>query len=367
MAAAGCSLKRCGLEEKTVFLLESKKIRSSYDVLRLTPIDLVQLLDVPLAAARDIIRTVSSRLARKAERTTALHMKEAELKDPRSVKTGFETLDKALKGGLRAGTVTELVGPPGSCKSQFCIQVALFATLPRNLGGLDGKVLYFDAENHFRAERLVQMAQARFPERYLTLPLLKKLLRRVLVAPLPTLSHLESLLPNLEKAILEHDVRGIVIDNIALLAKTEYPPAETVKRQGVLGEVASHLKRVACAYRIPVVIVNQATSVREGSYGANGSDIGVMRVKARQGMDDCSAALGPKWAHYINTRISLVYKGAEGAGVLNLVKSPFAPEMTLAFTSAKGGLYEVGDEFDGRAVEGRGAELERHRGVLQYL
>ena len=124
-----CSLKRSGLEEKTVFLLESKKIRSAYDLLRLTPIDLVQILNVSLSDAREIVRTVSARLARRVERTTALHVKEAEVRDPRSVRTGLETLDEALKGGLRAGTVTELVGPPGSCKSQLCMQVALFATL----------------------------------------------------------------------------------------------------------------------------------------------------------------------------------------------------------------------------------------------
>ena len=64
--------------------------------------------------------------------------------------------------------------------------------------------------------RLVQMAQARFPDRYLTLPLLHKLLGRILVSPLPSLSHLEGLLPNLERFVLEHDIRGIVIDNIAV-------------------------------------------------------------------------------------------------------------------------------------------------------
>ncbi len=323
MTSCHASLKRSGLEDKTIFLLESKKFRDAHDVLRYSPIDLVQVLDIPLARAKvspttahllhsgcrfdplpsarlafdsselnwsrdpfqprpfdlalhpfipflllslarqEIIDTVSSRLASKVERTTALHMKQAELDDPRSVKTGLGTLDALLKGGLRAGTITEFVGPPGACKSQLCLQASLFATLPCRLGGLEGKVLYFDAENHFRAERLVQMAQNRFPERYLARPLLDKLLAHVLVSSVTSLSHLESMLPNLERTILEHAVRLIVVDNIAVLARTEYSPAETVARQQALGKVASSLKKVACAYRIPVVIANQVMSSGE--------------------------------------------------------------------------------------------------------
>lgn len=202
--------------------------------------------------------TVSSRLVKKVERTTALHMKVAEQEDPRSVKTGVEALDEVLKGGLRAGTITEFVGPPGTRKSQLCLQVALFATLPKQLGGLDGKALYFDAENHFRVERLVQLAQVKFPDRYLALPLLNKMLHQILVSNVSTLSDLEGLLPNIERTVLEHDIRVIIIDNIAVLARMEYTgSSDIIARQKVLGKIASSLKKVACYYRIPIVIGKQ--------------------------------------------------------------------------------------------------------------
>jgi len=330
MTSCHASLKRSGLEDKTVFLLESKKFRDAHDVLRYSPIDLVQVLDIPLARAKEIIDTVSSRLASKVERTTALHMKQAELDDPRSVRTGLDTLDSLLKGGLRAGTITEFVGPPGSCKSQLCLQASLFATLPRRLGGLEGKVLYFDAENHFRAERLVQMAQNRFPERYLAKPLLDKLLAHILVASVSSLSHLESMLPNLERTILEHAVRLIVIDNIAVLARTEYSPAETVARQQALGKIASSLKKVACAYRIPVVIANQVMSTVDGL----NKDIGAMKL-----LPSMQAALGAKWAHYVNTRAFLLHTG--GRGALQLAKSPFAPETRILFAASEQGVREL--------------------------
>ena len=356
------SLKRCGLKDQTIYLLESKKIRTAYDVLRLSTIDLVQLVGVSYARAKEIRESVSTRICHKIDRTTAMHMKEVEQKDPRSVKTGIRTLDDVLKGGLRAGTITELVGPPGSCKSQLCLQVALFATLPRHLGGLDGRVLYFDTKNHFCVDRLVQMAQSRFPDRYLTLPLLNKLLSQILVSNLFTLSELDSLLPNIERVVLEHNIRTIIIDDIAVLARTEYAASETIERQRVLGKIASHLKKVACAYRIPVLIVNQVMSVRDESTNLNRKIGSSMKLSPE--MHHYNAALGAKWAHYVNTRLALQHTGLEGW--LNVVKSPFAPETRIQFRANELGLEErVHAEVVHHQVS---PQLDRiHRDLVEYL
>ena len=379
------SLRRCGLEERTIFLLESKKIKTSHDVLRLTPLDLVQVLDVPLARAREIVSTVGSSVARRVARTTALHMKEEETRDPRSARTGLDTLDAILNGGVRPGTITEFVGPAGSGKSQVCMQVAVFATLPQNLGGLDGKVLYFDAETHFRPERIAQIARARFPDRFASLPPLQKLLSRVLVSEVSSLSHLESLLPNVERAVLEHSIRCIVIDNIAVLARTEFTSSEDlVARQDILGRIASRLKKVACAYRIPIVVTNQIMSLRspanhnprakeKGGDRKLGAKIGgIMRpICPEVAHEHYTAALGAKWAHYISTRVSLTHSPLTG-GRLFLIKSPFAPETALSFKAGDEGLVEVKGGNGGS--EGVGADPPVMRGLghqqrtaLQYL
>jgi RAD51-like protein 1 len=382
------SLRRCGLNEKVVFLLESKKIRTAYDVLRLSPLDLVQLVGVPLVRAEEIRRSVSSSLSSKLDRTTAMHMKEVEQRDPRSARTGVRALDEALKGGLRAGTITEIVGPPGSCKSQVCLQVALLAALPRNLGGLEGKVLYFDGGNHFRVERLAEMSQARFPDA--SSSDLNALLRQILVSNLFTLSDLEGLLPNLERTVLEHNIRTIIIDDIAHLARTEYTARESIfERQRVLGKIASHLKKVACDYRIPVLIVNQVMSVRDfrGSHGnGNGKannvndHIGsVMRISPEMDTLHYNTALGAKWAHYINTRITFLRHsftsggGSTVGGRMHLVKSPFAPETTIHFRTTRLGVTETEEEeqqqeeeenyFDAGAMD-----ISVHRPLLlEYL
>ena len=69
------------------------------------------------------------------------------------------------------------------------------------------------------------------------------------------------------------------------------------------------------------MVVNQVMSVRENRGGDVNRNIDAMQL-VTEGLQEYSAALGAKWAHYINTRISLMYNGT--TGVLRLVKSPFA-------------------------------------------
>lgn len=38
---------------------------------------------------------------------------------------------------------------------QFCLKLALLASLPANYGGLDGQVMYIDVESKFSSKRLL--------------------------------------------------------------------------------------------------------------------------------------------------------------------------------------------------------------------
>ncbi len=51
------------------------------------------------------------------------------------------------------------------------------------------------------------------------------------------------------------------------------------------------------------------------------------------------AALGAKWAHYVNTRAFLLHTGSRG--VLHLAKSPFAPEARIHFAADSNGVTEL--------------------------
>lgn len=72
---------------------------------------------------------------------------------PAFLSTTLSALDEALHGGVACGSLTEITGPPGCGKTQFCIMMSILATLPTNMGGLEGAVVYIDTESAFSAER----------------------------------------------------------------------------------------------------------------------------------------------------------------------------------------------------------------------
>jgi RecA/RadA recombinase len=67
--------------------------------------------------------------------------------------TSLKELDKALGGGIPFSSITELVGPTRSGKTQFCLTLSMLTTLPETMGGLGGGVCYIDTERSFNADR----------------------------------------------------------------------------------------------------------------------------------------------------------------------------------------------------------------------
>lgn len=85
----------------------------------------------------------------------------------------------------------------------------------------------------------------------------------------------------------------IVIDSIAALARTDYGARGVADRQRMLGQQASRLKALAESFRIPVLVTNQVTT----AVGREGGGL--------------VAALGPMWAHAVNTRLVLAAQQGE--------------------------------------------------------
>lgn len=69
-------------------------------------------------------------------------------------------LDALMGGGLAPGESLELVGPPGSGKTQLALHSALNAQLPPSLGGPGGVALFIDAEGALVRSRLEELAVA---------------------------------------------------------------------------------------------------------------------------------------------------------------------------------------------------------------
>ncbi|CAI2374375.1 unnamed protein product [Moneuplotes crassus] len=67
--------------------------------------------------------------------------------------------DPFLDAVFGLGEVTEIVGPSGCGKGQIGYQLCLNVQTPKELGGIEGEALYFDANGDFSAERLQEMAK----------------------------------------------------------------------------------------------------------------------------------------------------------------------------------------------------------------
>jgi RAD51-like protein 1 len=60
-----------------------------------------------------------------------------------------------------------------------------------------------------------------------------------------------------ENVIIEKNVKLIVVDSIASLARKEFDVSSMVTRQRLLSKIAAILKRYAEIFHIPVIVTNQ--------------------------------------------------------------------------------------------------------------
>lgn len=157
---ASKKLRRTGVSAELCERLKRHQLETCQDVLSTTPVELMRLAGLSYPAALDLLQLLSKACAPAVSSAWDLWRKKGEL----CFSTSLPALDRLLRGGLPRGALTEVTGPSGCGKTQLCIMLSVLATLPRSMGGLDSGVIFIDTESAFSAERLVEMAQARFPE-----------------------------------------------------------------------------------------------------------------------------------------------------------------------------------------------------------
>ncbi|CAG7854100.1 SubName: Full=Related to RAD57 protein {ECO:0000313/EMBL:CCA70042.1} [Serendipita indica DSM 11827] len=80
--------------------------------------------------------------------------------EPSFFTTGDDKLDKALRGGIRMGALTEIAGESASGKTQLALQLALMAQLPGAERGVDSGVAYFTTTSALPVRRLTELAKS---------------------------------------------------------------------------------------------------------------------------------------------------------------------------------------------------------------
>ncbi|XP_023930394.1 DNA repair protein RAD51 homolog 2 isoform X2 [Lingula anatina] len=204
--------------------------------------------------------------------------------------------------------------------------LSVLATVPVEMGGLGGAVVYIDTESAFSAERLVEVAQNRFPGHFISEESLLQLTSRVHVYHESTSSQLLKRLQTLEEDIIEKKVKLIILDSVASLVRKEFDSRTSqnlYERTNLLAKEAAILKYLAESFYIPVVVTNQITT----RFGFNLSEVDVMEKEDSVTSSEngyVTAALGNTWSHSVNTRLIIQYLDDRYRQIL-IAKSPVAP------------------------------------------
>nr|XP_054096061.1 DNA repair protein RAD51 homolog 2 isoform X6 [Callithrix jacchus] len=222
-------LKRVGLSQELCDRLSRHQILTCQDFLCLSPLELMKVTGLSYRGVHELLCTVSRACAPKMQ------------------------------------TIT---GPPGCGKTQFCIMMSILATLPTNMGGLEGAVVYIDTESAFSAERLVEIAESRFPRYFNTEEKLLLTSSKVHLYRELTCDEVLQRIESLEEEIISKGVKLVIIDSVASVVRKEFDtqlPGNLKERNKFLAREASSLKYLAEEFSIPVILTNQITTHLSGA------------------------------------------------------------------------------------------------------
>ncbi|PPR83475.1 hypothetical protein GOBAR_AA37233 [Gossypium barbadense] len=283
-------------------VFSARNVSTAKDALSLTEFELMELLDVGLTEVRSALSQISEIVA-----------------------PPYQT----LYVGIPFGVLTELVGPAGIGKTQFCLKLSLLASLPTNYGGLDGRVIYIDVESKFSSRRLLEIGLKSFPEIFQMKEMAQEMAGRILVLRPTSLAEFTQSLEQIKVSLLQNQVKMIVIDSMAALVSGEHE--QGARRQQTLSWHISFIKSLAEFSRIPVVVTNQVRSRNHDDASRY-----CFQVQSRDGAIETPmqydshlvAALGIQWAHAVTTRLVLEAK----SGCYNTLL--LDPPLVTCFSSA---------------------------------
>ncbi|XP_075386769.1 DNA repair protein RAD51 homolog 2 isoform X2 [Tenrec ecaudatus] len=260
---ASKKLRRVGVSQDLCDRLSRQQIVTCQDFLCFSPLELMKMTGLSEPRVHELLCLVSRACAPQMQ--TAYEMKSKRSADASTafLSTSLPALDEALHGGVASGSLTEITGPPGCGKTQFCIMMSVLATLPTSMGGLEGAVAYIDTESAFSAERLVEIAESRFPsyfnsEEKLLLTSSKVHLYRELTCE-EVLQRLESL----EEEIIAKGVKLVIIDSVASVVRKEFDTqlhGNLKERNKFLAREAALLKYLAEEFSIPAIAGRMASA-----------------------------------------------------------------------------------------------------------
>ncbi|XP_060085718.1 DNA repair protein RAD51 homolog 2-like [Ylistrum balloti] len=332
-------LRRVGLSKEALDCLSKNNIHSCKDLLSKTKLELLKFLGLSIYKVDEVVELCSKSCAPKPQTCLELWKKRKE-KGCHFFQTSLPDLDKVLHGGIPVGTITEISGPAGCGKTQFCLMLSVQCTLSLELGGLAGNVLYIDTESAFSAERLVEIAQAKHPDLCVEEKLVE-LTSQVFVDTQQTCASLMKRLQTIEEEIIQKKIKLVIVDSMASLVRKEYSTSlgqNLTDRTNFLSQQAALLKYIAETFSIPVVVTNQITTRYDRQHGMSSAEE-TTDIQLDGDSGYVTTALGNTWSHSVNTRLILQYLTDIERQVM-VAKSPIAPFTIFTYTIQQAGLVQ---------------------------
>lgn len=277
-----------------------------------TPAELVDATGMSDAVAKKMIAVARSSLEMGFESgEELLRRREKVLR----IKTGSNSFDNLLGGGLETGAITECFGEFGSGKTQIGHVLAVRCQTIEK----DAVAVYIDTENTFRPERIIQLAKGAGMDE-------EQVLRNIKVARAYNSDHQMLLVEKVDDLIKKQglNVKLIVVDSLTAHFRAEFIGRGTLAdRQQKLNKHMHNLMKLADTNNLSVYVTNQVMAKPDMFFG-----------------DPTQAIGGHIVAHASTFRIYL-RKGKKGTRVAKLIDSPNMPEGEANFYVDETGIKDI--------------------------
>jgi len=232
------------------------------------------------------------------------------------LKTGSNTLDELLGGGIETQAITEFFGEFGSGKTQIMHQLAVNTGKPVEEGGLGGTAIYIDTENTFRPERIIQMAEGQGIDP-------DEALSKVRVARAFNSHHQMLLVEKASEIAKEFNTRCLIVDSLTAHFRAEFiGRGALADRQQKLNKHLHDLQRFSDIFNAVVGVTNQVQAKPDAFFGDPTRPIG-----------------GHIVGHAATFRVYL-RKSKGPKRIARLIDSPNLPEGEAVFSVMEEGIQD---------------------------
>ncbi|EGC32854.1 hypothetical protein DICPUDRAFT_18874, partial [Dictyostelium purpureum] len=232
------------------------------------------------------------------------------IKENQHIITFCKEIDQILNGGVPLKKLTEFCGVPGIGKTQMAFQLAINTSIPKSLGGIEGKSIYIDTEGNYSCQRVREMAQHLYdhlekingPSEPLSITV-DSILNNIYFYRVYNYMEMISLVHQIPLFLEQNkDVRLIILDSITFPFRKDF--TDMALRTRLLLSLAQNLMSIATRFNVAVVFMNQVTT----------------KISPNKRESILVPYLGESWAHICTYRMILFWKSKQR--FCHLYKSP---------------------------------------------